>query len=104
MYVIIESGSKQYRINKGDQIEVEKLDKKPGSMAKLEKVLLLSDGKKVNIGSPYLKNVYVNCEVLGEVKTKKTISFKYKKRKAKKTKIGHRQNLTRLKVKEIKIG
>ena len=102
MYAIVESGSKQHRVNKGDQIEVEKLDKKPGQAVKLDRVLLFSDGKKVQIGSPYLKSVSVNCEILGDIKSKKTISFKYRKRKASKAKIGHRQGYTRLKIKEIK--
>jgi len=104
MYAIVESGNKQYRVNKNDIIGVENLNKKSGNSVKLENVLLASDGKKVHIGSPYLKNVSVNCEVLGDSKAKKVIAFKYKKRKGFKKKIGHRQLYTRLKVKEIKIG
>lgn len=103
MYAIVETGSKQYKVSKGDLISVEMLGKKPGQAVKLDSALLVSDGKKVQIGTPYLKNVSINCEVVGILKTKKLVSFKYRRRKASKVKIGHRQNLTRLKVKEIKI-
>ena len=105
MYAIIETGNKQYRVAKGDLIEVELLGKKAGENIKLDKVLLASNGKKVEIGTPYLKNINVNCEVLGEVKSDtKVVSFRYRRRKASKKKIGHRQHLTRLKIKEIKRG
>ena len=71
MYAIVETGSKQYRIAKGDTIKVELLKKaSPGKAIKLDKVLLCSDGKKVEVGKPYLKNVDVNCEVLGNTKAK----------------------------------
>lgn len=103
MYVIAETGGKQYRLSEGDIIEVERLDQKPGKSIRLEKILLYSDGKKVEIGRPYLKDVKVICELLGEIRQKKVISFKYERRKSSQTKIGHRQNMTRLKVKEISI-
>lgn len=103
MYVIIESGGKQYRLLKNDTFEVEKLNQQPGKAVKLDKVLLYSDGKKVEIGNPYLKNVKVNCEVVANIRGKKSVSFKYRRRKSSRRKIGHRQNLTRLKVKEISI-
>ena len=103
MYVVVETGGKQYRLSKNDTFEAERLGQKPGKTVKLDKVLLYSDGKKVEIGRPYLKNVKLVCDVLADVKTKKTISFKYKRRKDSRRKKGHRQGLTRLKVKEIKI-
>lgn len=104
IYAIIETGGKQYRISEKDTISVEKLDTAPGKTVKLDKVLFYSDGKKVDIGTPYLENVKVSCEVIGNVKTKKTISFKYKRRKSSRRKIGHRQELTKLMVKDIKVG
>lgn len=103
MYVIVETGGKQYRLSKNDTIDVERLDTAPGKSVKLDKVLLYSDDKKVEIGMPYLKNVKVNCEVLANLRGKKSISFKYKRRKSSRTKIGHRQELTSLKVKDISI-
>ena len=104
MYAIIETGGKQYRLAKDDTIVVERLDQAPGKSVRLDKVLLYADGKKVEIGRPYLKGVKVNCEVLANIRGAKTISFKYKRRKSSRTKIGHRQELTKLKVKEIVYG
>ena len=104
IYIIIESGGKQYRLSKNDTFEVEKLNQTAGKSVKLEKVLLYSDGKKVEIGRPYLKNVKVGCEVIGDLKGKKVVSFKYKRRKSSRRKIGHRQQYTRLKVKEITLS
>ena len=105
MYAIVETGSKQYRVAKDDIISVEKLNIKEGKEAvKLDKVLLVKEGSSFHIGSPYLKNASVSCEVLGSIRAPKVIAFKYKRRKSEKKKIGHRQNLLRLKVKSIEIG
>ncbi len=104
MYAIIETGSKQYKVSNGDLIEVERL---PGDEKKeviLDHVLFLSTDKEFKIGRPYLDEVSVICEKQGERKGPKTISFKYRRRKSSKKKIGHRQIYTVLKVKEIKVG
>ena len=103
MYAVIETGSKQYKIAKDDIILVEKLDFKAGSPLKLDRVLLAKDGNAIHVGTPYLKGAHVVCEVLGSVRGDKLIAFKYKKRKSEKKKIGHRQNLLKLKVKSIEI-
>ncbi len=102
MYAIIEVGAKQYNVKKGDIIEVEKVDAVPGSEVTLDRVLLFSKDKKVEVGRPYLKEVKVIAEVLAQVKGEKTVTFKYRRRKASHTTVGHRQKLTRLEVKEIK--
>ncbi len=102
IYAIIETGSKQYRVLKDDTFDVERLPQEPGKAVKMDKVLLYSNGSKLEIGKPYLKNIKVTCEILANIRGKKVISFKYKRRKDSRTKIGHRQDLTRLKVKEIK--
>ena len=104
MYVIVETGGKQYRLSKNDTFEAESLNVAPGKEIKLDRVLLYSDSKKTEIGKPYIKGVKVNCEILAHVRAKKSISYKYKRRKGARTKIGHRQNLTRLKVKDISIA
>ncbi|MEE8359609.1 MAG: 50S ribosomal protein L21, partial [Candidatus Omnitrophota bacterium] len=98
---IVETGGKQYRVKKNDIFEVEKLETEPGKTIKLDKVLMYADGKKVEIGQPYLKNVKVSCEVVANIKAKKVISYKYRRRKSSRTKIGHRQKLTKLKVMDI---
>lgn len=103
MYVVIEVGGKQYKVSQGDEIEVEKLKANKNETVKLDKVLLSVDEKKIEVGNPYLKDTYVIGEVLGHFKGAKKISFKYRRRKSSKTKKGHRQKLTRLKVKEIQL-
>ena len=104
MYAVIETGSKQYKVAKDDIILVERLDAKEGKALKLNKVLLIKEGNSIHVGSPYLKGAAVNCEVLGQVRGDKLIVFKYKKRKSEKKKIGHRQNLLKLKVKSIELN
>lgn len=103
MYAVIETGSKQYKVAKDDIIFVEKLDAKEGGAVKLDKVLLVKEGNSVHVGTPYLKGSHVNCEVLGIVRDDKIIAYKYKKRKSEKKKIGHRQDLLKLKIKSIEI-
>jgi large subunit ribosomal protein L21 len=101
MYAIIEVGAKQYQVKKDDIIEVEKQDAKEGKEITLDKVLLVSGDKKFEIGQPYLKETKVRAEVLGNIKAQKVVSFKYRRRKASHWKKGHRQQLTRLKIKDI---
>lgn len=103
MYAVIETGSKQYKVAKDDIILVERLEAKEGKTLSLRNVLLIKEGSSVHIGSPYLKGAAVTCEVLGEVRGDKLIAYKYKKRKSSKKKIGHRQNLLKLKVKSIEV-
>ncbi|MBI5123836.1 MAG: 50S ribosomal protein L21 [Candidatus Omnitrophica bacterium] len=101
MYAVIETGSKQYKVAKDDIILVEKLKYKEGGTLKLDKVLLVKEGSSIHVGTPYLKGSHVNCEVIGNVRGDKLIAFKYKKRKSEKKKIGHRQDLLKLKIKSI---
>lgn len=104
MFAVIETGSKQYKVAKGDVIMVELLKAKVGSELKLSHVLMAKEGNSVHIGSPHLKGASVICEVLGEIRAPKVVAFKYKRRKSEKKKIGHRQNLLKLKVKEIELA
>ncbi len=103
MYAIIKTGGKQYKVEPGDIIEVEKLDGEPGGEIAFGEVLLASDGAEVKVGRPYIDNSKVTCEVISHRKGKKVVAFKFRRRKGSKTKKGHRQLLTRLKVKEIVI-
>lgn len=105
MYAIIEVGGKQYNVKKDDIIDVERQTaQKPGKEIALNKVLLVSKDKKIEVGKPYLKEAKVLALVLSHLKAKKTISFKYRRRKSSHWKKGHRQLLTRLKIKEIELG
>ena len=104
MYAVVETGGKQYKVAKNDVILVEKLKAKTGDEVKLPNVLLAKEGNSIHVGNPYLKGAHVICESLGQTRMDKVIAFKYKKRKSEKKKIGHRQTVTKLKVKEIEIG
>ncbi|HTZ10953.1 MAG TPA: 50S ribosomal protein L21 [Candidatus Margulisiibacteriota bacterium] len=102
MYAVIEVGAKQYCVKKDDIIEVEKQSALKGKEVSLDKVLLLFKDKKCEIGQPYLKEAKVSATVLGAIKGPKTVSFKYRRRKASHWTKGHRQQLTRLKITDIK--
>ncbi len=102
MYAIIETGSKQYRVEKGDIIDVELLEGE--NKISFTNVLLCSDGTTPKVGSPYLPGCEVVGELLGEAKGPKVIAFKYKKRKNYRRKVGHRQKYSRVKITEIVVG
>jgi len=102
MYAIVEVGNRQYKVAKDDEILIEKAITPRTQKLSLEKVLLISKDKRVSLGNPYLKNAKVNCEVKDQVKGKKLIAFKFRRRKNSQTIRGHRQKLILVKVKEIK--
>ena len=104
MYAVVETGGKQYKVAKNDIFLVERLKAKEGGEVKLSNGLLAKEGNSFRVGSPYLKNSHVTCEVLAKVRADKVVAFKYRRRKSDKTKIGHRQNLLKLKVKDIEIA
>lgn len=103
MYAIIEVGAKQYTVKKGDTIEVERQEPQKGEKILLDKVLLVCDGEKTEIGKPYLKGAKVSADILRQAKGEKVISYKYRRRKSSHWKKGHRQQLTVLKIADIKI-
>ena len=100
MFAIIETGGKQYRVKEGDELSVELLPTKSKTL-KLDKVLLVSRDKSVEVGRPFVKGAYCEADVLGEVKGPKVISFKYIRREKSATKVGHRQKYTKIKIKYI---
>lgn len=104
MYAIVEVGAKQYNVAKGDIILVDNQPFKEGKEIILDKVLLVSKDKKVEVGQPYLKNVKVSAEVLSSVKGEKTMAFKYRRRKSSHWKKGHRAKLLELKIKAIEVA
>lgn len=103
MYAVVEMEGKQYKVEKNTIFDVNRTGSKVGKDIKIKNVLLFADSKHVEIGTPYLKNAEVICEVVKELRGKKIIVFKYRRRKDSRRKKGHRQDLTRLKVKEIKL-
>ncbi|MDD5199188.1 MAG: 50S ribosomal protein L21 [Terrimicrobiaceae bacterium] len=99
-YAIVQTGGKQYRVAEGDLIDVEKLDVEAGADTALD-VLFFADGEKVQLGSPLLAGASVTAEVIDQHKGEKVIAFKYKRRKGYHRTVGHRRQLTRLKIKSI---
>lgn len=102
MYAIIESGGKQYRVEKGDIIDVELLGNEAGEKISFDKVLFFHDGSTATVGIPHVNACKVHAELLQEVRGPKLISYKYKKRQNYRRKVGHRQNYARVKILEIK--
>ncbi len=101
MYAIITSGGKQYKVTEGLSIDVEKLNAEIGEKVNFD-VLLLSDDKTVKAGTPVLKNVVCEAEVIAHGKDSKIVVFKYKAKKNERKKQGHRQPFTRVKILSIK--
>jgi len=101
MYAVIESGNKQYVVEKGQVIDVELLGKKEGDAVTFKNVLLLSKNKKTDIGTPYLKGVTVEGKILSIGKDKKVVIFKFKNKTGYKRKKGHRQLFARVKIESI---
>jgi large subunit ribosomal protein L21 len=101
MYAIIETGGKQYRVEKGDIIDVELLNAQTSEKVEFNNVLFINDAGTVKIGNPLIARSAVQGELIGEVKGPKEIAFKYKRRKPFRRKVGHRQRYTRVKITEI---
>jgi large subunit ribosomal protein L21 len=102
MYAVIRTGGKQYRVQKDDVLEVELLDAKKGDAVTLNEVLLVSNAGSTKIGSPTVAGATVKAEVVDNIKDDKVIVFKKKRRQNYRRKNGHRQNLTVLKITDIK--
>jgi ribosomal protein L21 len=100
-YAVIQTGGKQYRVAEGDVIEVEKLDVEAGAETKIEDVLLVSNGENLSIGAPLVQGASVTAEVLAQDKAEKVVAFKFKRRKGYHRTVGHRRQITRLKIKSI---
>lgn len=107
MYAIIETGGKQYRVEKGDVIDVEKLTPAADGKVEFAQVLFLNpapNGEEtavMKIGQPYVPHSVVIGKLLQEVKGEKVIAYKYKKRKRYHRKVGHRQQYARVQITEI---
>ena len=104
MYAIIESCGKQYKVAEGDVVFFEKLDLEEGKKVTFDKVILVSDGKKVEVGTPYVKDVKVEGKVVANGKTKKIIVYKYKAKKNYRRTQGHRQPYTKVEITSVKLA
>ena len=101
MYAIIESGGKQYRVEKDDVIEVELLQPAANNKIQFKNVLFVHDGNNAKVGAPYVSKSAVIGELLQEIRGPKVIAFKYKRRKQIRRKVGHRQKYSKVKITEI---
>ena len=102
MYAKIESCGRQYKISEGDVVFFEKLDVEEGKEVTFDKVVLVSDGKDVKVGTPYVKDAKVAGSVVKQGKAKKIIVYKYKAKKNQRRTQGHRQPYTKVEIKSIK--
>ena len=101
MYAIIETCGKQYKVQEGDVVFVERLDAEEGKKVKFENVVLVADDKKVTVGSPLVKGAKVEATVIGHGKAKKVLVFKYKAKKNERNMKGHRQPYTKIQIEKI---
>ncbi|HEY5480155.1 MAG TPA: 50S ribosomal protein L21 [Verrucomicrobiae bacterium] len=102
MYAVLETGSKQYRVSVGDRLEVELLPVEAGQPVTFDRVLMVNNDGKLAVGSPTVASATVVADVVEHIRGVKTIAFKMKRRKGFHKTIGHRQELTVVKIKEIK--
>ncbi|MGZ6266861.1 MAG: 50S ribosomal protein L21 [Candidatus Limnocylindrales bacterium] len=104
MYAVIQTGGKQYRVELGTELEVELLDVEPGQEINLDRVLLVVDGDRSSVGQPLVADAAVSARVLRQDRGDKTISFKYRPKARSRVKKGHRQELTVLKITDVRLG
>ena len=103
MYAIVEVGGRQWRVEPGMKLDVHRLSGAVGAEHTVERVLLAHDGQHVQIGRPYLPGASVVCEVLSHPLGPKAISYHFRRRENWRKTVGHRQPLTQLLVREIRL-
>lgn len=101
MYAVIESGGKQYRVELGSEIEVDRLDVEPGQNIDISRVLLVADGDQAAIGQPVVEGATVSASVVRQARGDKVVVFKYKPKARTRVKNGHRAELTVLRIADI---
>ena len=98
MYAVIETGGKQYKVEAGDVIRVEKLNAEEGAEITFDKVLMAGEGSDGKVGAPTVEGAAVTAKVLGNGKAKKVVVFKMKRKKNYRRKKGHRQPFTKVEI------
>jgi large subunit ribosomal protein L21 len=98
MYAVIKAKGKQYRVEPGATVRVDKIDGEKGAKLTFDEVLLVADGEDVKVGTPHLKGAKVSAEIVAQVKGPKLVVFKFRRRKAYRKRTGHRQPYTTLKI------
>jgi large subunit ribosomal protein L21 len=104
MFAVLKTGGKEYRVAKGDVIRVEKMEGNVGDQVTLKDILMVSGDGQVHVGAPNLNNAVITGEIVQEVKGKKVLTYKMKRRKNYRRLKGHRQTYTYLKVNDIALS
>jgi len=104
MYAVVKTGGKEYRISQGDLIRVEKMEGKVGDRVTMKDILMVSHKGQVQVGNPHLANAVITGEIVQQVKGKKVLTYKMKRRKNYRRTKGHRQTYTYIRVNDIAVG
>lgn len=104
MYAVVNTGGKQYRVRPDEILRVEKIPGEIGQEVQFDRVLMLSDGENIQVGTPVLDGVIVNGKIVEQKRTRKLLVFKYKRRKRYRRKKGHRQYYTSVKIDHFERG
>jgi len=102
MYAVLETGSKQYRVSAGDTLQIERLAVEAGQPVTFDRVLLVNNDGDVTVGAPTVASATVVADVVEHIRGEKKLTYKMRRRKGYRKTIGHRQELTVVKIKEIK--
>ena len=103
MNAVVKTGGKEYRISQGDLIRVEKIEGKVGDQVTMKDILMISDEDKVQVGNPFLTNAVITGEIVQQVRGKKVLTYKMKRRKNYRRTKGHRQTYTYVRVNDISL-
>jgi len=103
MYAVVSTGGKQYKVQEGETLSVEKLPGEVGSQVSFDRVLMFSDDENISVGKPVIENAVVSAHVIEQGKARKILVFKYKRRKRYRRTQGHRQAFTKVKIDSIEV-
>jgi len=98
MYAVVSTGGKQYKVQKGETLRIEKIPGEVGSKVTFDKVLMVADGENIRLGQPVIEKAAVQASIVEQDKAKKVLIFKYKRRKRYRRKQGHRQPYTAIRI------
>ena len=101
MYAIIKAGGKQYKVQEGDELYLDKMSLEPSSQVDLDQVLMIDNGGQLQVGAPFVKGAKVEAEVIKEGRAKKVTIYKKRRRKDSKLKKGFRRDYTKVKILKI---
>ncbi len=101
MYAVVKTGGKQYRVQKGEELNIERLPEEVGGEVIFSEVLLIGNGESTTVGRPMVEGASVKAKVIRQDRERKIIVFKHMRRAGVRKKRGHRQSYTRVRITEI---